>query len=356
MDASAYLHRQSQGIDALRFLLMVVVVFIHVLPDHIFPVERGLFSGGAYSYISELLSHVIGSAAVPTFFVISGYYALYSRKDYSQWNIFWSELKKKLLSLLSPYLIWAILAIVIVLGKQWLWDVVGIPNTDLLTIDSPYLEKLSRLLWSNVYAYQLWYLRDLICVTLLLPLLYTAIKYSPWLCAIFSILYLLNFQIGISGFSMVALCFFSLGCLLGYYRVALLHWAFKLRYIFIPILLLGLGLPLINQTEVYGHIMRPFIFALIGGFGLLAHYISLSTRALHWLLHLNRYTFFIYCTHTILIISFMRGICQRAFGSLENLGSYIGVAGLTIIVCIILYHVIRWACPRLLSISLGGRL
>lgn len=356
MDTSIQLQRQSQGINALRFLLMVIVVFIHVLPDQIFPVQGAFLSDGAYSYTSELLSHVIGTAAVPTFFVISGYYALYSGKDYSRWATYWTEMRKKSLSLLLPYILWASLAVSIILCKQWLWSMMGLVNTDLLEITPPILRKLTSLLWTDVYAYQLWYLRDLLCMTLLLPLFCILSRRLPWLLGIFPLLYLSGMPIGVKGFSSVTLCFFSLGCLMGYYRVAVCAWAFKLRWLFTPLLILGLCLPFFNQSPAYHHAMRLFVFVLIGGFFLLTHYISQSGRLLSSLISLNRYTFFIYCSHTILIINFARGLALRLFSSLETLPAYFFVAILTIGACICLYHILRWLSPRLLALSLGDRL
>lgn len=128
-----------------------------------------------------------------------------------------------------------------------------------------------------------------------------------------------------------------------------------MRWFILPLLVGGLTLPLINQTEAYAYLSRLYVLVSVGGYFLLAHGIARSARWLSLLLRLSRYTFFIYCTHTILIISQVRGLVARLM-PLESVQGYFAVASLTILTCIALYHLLAWLCPRLLSLSLGGRL
>lgn len=59
------------------------------------------------------------------------------------------------------------LALVVVLGKQVTFARLGLEVKDALSVTP---DRLGALLWSDVYNYPLWYLRDLLCMTLLLPL------------------------------------------------------------------------------------------------------------------------------------------------------------------------------------------
>ena len=98
----------SKRINSLRFLLIVFVVFIHNNPITV------NFSGGVETYIipiyvkiiRELISNIIARIAVPLFFLISSY-LLYSKE-----SKFIPVLKKKSRSILLPYIIWNILAII----------------------------------------------------------------------------------------------------------------------------------------------------------------------------------------------------------------------------------------------------
>lgn len=146
---------------------MCIVVLIHVVPDRLSPVVLEWSGLGAYRYVSELLSHVIGQSAVPCFFVLSGYFACVRGARFTEWPVYRSDLSKKLRTLALPYVIWAVLALVVVLGKQVAFARLGLEVKDALSVTP---DRLGALLWSDVYNYPLWYLRDLLCMTLLLPL------------------------------------------------------------------------------------------------------------------------------------------------------------------------------------------
>ena len=105
----------SAVITALRFPLIIMVVAIHLISDKLTLPQWGA-PNWLYIYVSEFLSHSLPRIAVPMFFFISGYYAFY-KKDWSQRSIWTVELKKRVKTLLIPYLLWNSIYLVILLAK-----------------------------------------------------------------------------------------------------------------------------------------------------------------------------------------------------------------------------------------------
>lgn len=96
---------QIEIFDFLRFPLICIVVLIHTLQadEH---VEFGILYHDALYFFQES----IGRSAVPVFFVISGYMFFYKVAGLTT-EIYKSKLKRRVKSLLIPYLIWNALAL-----------------------------------------------------------------------------------------------------------------------------------------------------------------------------------------------------------------------------------------------------
>lgn len=108
----------SSVITALRFPLILFVVAIHLVGEDLRLPQWGT-SDWFYLYTTEFISHSLARIAVPMFFFISGYYAFY-KKDWSQRSVWTAELKKRVKTLLVPYLLWNSLYIIILLSKTQL--------------------------------------------------------------------------------------------------------------------------------------------------------------------------------------------------------------------------------------------
>ena len=75
----------------------------------------------------------------------------------------------------------------------------------------------------------------------------------------------------------------------------------------------------------------------------------------HFHLTMEKYVFFIYVAHEVLILSAVRGFLYR-HGWLETVWGYFLCGGVVVGICLIGYAILsRWA-RRSLAISLGGRL
>ncbi len=164
---------QSETIDWLRFPLAIAVIFIHMgpvvsaLPECNFPVFSG---AGIYNLAGLCLSHVMTQIAVPMFFLFSGF--LFFR-DFCgwKWGLYGNKIKKRIFSLVIPYLLWNLIAAMVLSINT---------EVDWKNIFGNYYVYQSS--WNNWLGYapmtslpadiQLWFLRDLIVVTLLTPAIY----------------------------------------------------------------------------------------------------------------------------------------------------------------------------------------
>lgn len=101
---------QSEVIEWLRFILAVLVVFMHAPIIGIDNYSENINSGGVIPVLMILIKRGIGSVAVPTFFFISGYLFYVKLQDWD-WDVFGQKIKKRIRTVLFPYLLWNILTV-----------------------------------------------------------------------------------------------------------------------------------------------------------------------------------------------------------------------------------------------------
>ncbi len=164
----------SKRITALRFILACLVVFIHAkVNEYVTPEGTFYFKEIAPNWVKAIidaLSNIIGGIAVPTFFIISGYLFFAKQKPIS------ITIKSKLKSIVLPYILWTILVVIFyfivqsfsisksffsnIIIREWTWN-------DFLSAfwQSRYRHD------GNPFIFQFWYLRDLIIMMIISPLI-----------------------------------------------------------------------------------------------------------------------------------------------------------------------------------------
>lgn len=183
---------ESKVIDFLRLPLMIGVVIIHcrfttiLQPQLLDYVNVG---GGGYFYISWLISKVLCGLCVPTFFFISGY--LFFKKGPFDLGSYIHKLKKRFFTILIPFICWNVIYILIFvfIGYNIRFCDDGTPMGIV-----PWLNGNTGNVISNLYHWVVgvfinfnssgspadvpfWYLRDLICMFILTPVIYWFVKY-----------------------------------------------------------------------------------------------------------------------------------------------------------------------------------
>lgn len=349
-------NRQSEVIDAMRFPLIVLVLYMHIVPLDPFPVEIGFSGINVYNFLAELVSHNIGRLAVPSFFLISGYF-YFRNMDSWNTNFYISQQKKRLRTLVLPYILWNVLNIIVVLAKGYAMNALGADGSGDLNF-----------IWgSSFYSLMtvpinlpLWYLRDLICMTFMAPLFYYLFRYTKvWGLAALLAIYLTTWELPFRGFSLTAIFYFGLGGYWGLNKLNMLQSALKVKY---PALILG-SVSLIAATFLSTSYYHEYIIRLFAPLGatsalVITNYAIRSDRVKHLFLKFSPAVFFIYAVHELYLKNWVKGAFYRTPLSESDWGMVMGYLVMPIIlllICLALYYILKKVSPKVLSILTGGR-
>ncbi len=359
MNNENVLKKQSVLVDALRFPLIIIVIFIHVLPDCYVTPTLELSVHNGYIYLSEIISHVWGQAAVPCFFLFSGWYAFYSKKPKLIGGGRNKFIAKIIKSLFLPYILWNALYFLLLAAYGCVSNYFN--NVALHFSAGTIINDLLSAFYPQPINYPLWYLRDLIGMNLLVPLFFFVFrKFGKWSILLLLTLYFSGVENPIQGFSITALTFFGIGGYLGTQQISLLkvNSVPKLCTI-IPFVVGTMLLPFFNQNPLYHYLSRPYILVVIMVLLQTTTYIhSRWERIIHFFKGMSRTVFFIYATHTMLIINWVKGAFSKISWFSSDWGllvGYFGIGFATLGVSLLLYYVVNKLFPNFLRLSMGGR-
>lgn len=206
---------QSRAIDVMRFPLAIMVVAIHTYFCEALKAPGNVdvpFTGVWAHELIRFFSIVLTDAAVPAFFVMSGYLFFMKTKPNStekyDWGGHLQKMKRKCLTLLVPYLLWNLVAFIVEpshFSKSPMEIITGFYGVD------------GHGPWDG----PLWFMRDLFLMMLIAPLFEWSIKRLKWvLPLVLWCIYASDYFGGniVPGLSYVSLAFFSIGAYLGIWR------------------------------------------------------------------------------------------------------------------------------------------
>ena len=297
---------QSRAIDVMRFPLAVMVVAIHTYFCEALKARGNVdvpFTGvWAHEFIT-FFSIVLTDAAVPTFFVISGY--LYFVKTNTQsiecydWGGYLKKTRRKCLTLLIPYFMWNLVAFLIEPSNY------AKPVMDILT---GFYSINGHGPWDG----PLWFMRDLFLMMLFAPLFELGIKKIKMaLPIILWIIYVGNF-LGdsiVPGLSYVGLAFFSLGAYSGIWQKGFINSLRnnKIKIIGLYLLMLLARIITMHQwgdmsiftTTVASLVDMLYIASTIPAWFVIASYIGEHTQCIDIWRWLASSGFVIYAMHRL---------------------------------------------------------
>ena len=338
-----------------------MIIFLHSYnPTIKFQSVTVIVNKGYNIFIQELISQGITRIAVPLFFVISGYlFSLNINDGFSEYKL---KLKKRIKSLVLPYLLWSMFGIVLYFVLQ------SIPFskpffTNELIIDNSTNELISKIFIYPI-AHQLWFIRDLILLVIFYPLLFWLIKqFNFYVITILLITWFYNFNYLI--LENESLLFFAFGILLSKSKINIekIKKANYLNFLFNIIWIL---LVLIKTYLVYINSENEWFIRILHKSSILIGIISI------WLLYdlifrkvdilgskfylLFQYTFFLYAFHEPLLTIFKK-LLFYILGNSEfsSFLIYIIAPMITILLSIIIGSITRKMTPKLYYIMTGGR-
>jgi fucose 4-O-acetylase-like acetyltransferase len=348
----------SKRINSLRFLLIVFVVFIHNNPTEVnFADGTEVYTIPAYvNNIRDLISNIIARIAVPLFFLISGY-LLYAKE-----TNFFTVLKKKSRTILLPYILWNILAILFfymaqsfTFTKQYFVTII-IRNFTFMDFIGAFTGKSGIFAIKGVpLVYQFWFLRDLFILNLSFIGIKKLVDGFPFgTIVLFFVLWTSNINIYIV--STEALLFFALG----YYAIK-----YSLNYknfdniknrdiVIIYIITITLELYFMEYVTII-HKLNIIIGSILG---IKLTYNFMNSKIIYnKLLWLEKYAFFVYAIHGI-ALAVIQKLSVKIIPMHDGwiLLQYFSVNTIGIIIFVLIGVIIRKLAPKLYGVLTGGRI
>lgn len=242
---------QSKTLNAVKILMILFVIFIHMNPT----TER----------CGEVAMwwHSIVVVAVPVFFIISGYFFFYHVKEFNS-GVYVTKLKKRGRTLIIPYILWNLLPVFMIVGGNLFSIIFRGKSFDALCsfFYGLWDEGLWHIWWDKTsgtmpFDSPLWYVRDLIIVVCLSPIIYWLIKRIGLLLpVVIGILYVSGLWPNVTGFSPTAYLFFSIGATYALKNRLMIDMPSKMKYI---LLILASVFFILQNVESVPIVNRLFI-------------------------------------------------------------------------------------------------
>lgn len=349
---------QSRTIDALRLVLIFGVVLVHSYTATRADIDSGDFP--VYRFISFLVSLNIAQAAIPGFFFISGYLYFYHTHAYAV------RLRNSWGRLVVPYLFWNGL----ILALYWCVEAVpslsGYLSGDNLPVHDYGPGEFLRAFWDGgdwdhgngtPILHQFWYIRNLLLLGLVSPLIRWYIRRTGTAGLILPALW----WIFAPGQAMIAksVAFFVFGAWFSLRKEDFLplfqRHARTVGALFLflaALVMIFWEQPWANWLNRANDILGVAFFANLTA-GFLSRY--KITRRLDFLQGL---TFFIYAAHDPLII-FVKRLLLRLTPTPTDFSLtavYLLAPVLVMALCMGAYYILKSLFPRLLYVMVGSRL
>jgi surface polysaccharide O-acyltransferase-like enzyme len=289
----------SEKIRIISFVAILLVVFLHA-----YNLDSGngvlLFDKSPVWFIQDIISFGVTRIAVPIFFLISGF--LFFFKTSGTLEAFRLKIIKRFRTLLIPFLFWSLAGIFLYFFLQQIPQLQGFFSKGLVRDYS--LEKWLVTIFVHPIPYQFWFIRDLMVLVLLSPLLYQIIRGFGKVAIVIVALLWMN-DVGVMNNSVEAFLFFLSGGYLALYMPQIADakpkvknpWWFLFAWLFFLVL---------KSTWVYldmPQTISVIFFKLSIIFGIAAFWFGYDElmgekgTTGSKLIHLSGYTFFVYASH-----------------------------------------------------------
>ena len=351
--------KTSYKIKVLSLVSIVMVLYIHSY-------NLGLLvSGSSMSiaesvnfFIQEFISQGLARVSIPIFFIISGFF-LFKNFSYSSYP---KILIKRYHSLVIPYLFWSIL----VVGIFYLLQ--NIPSAssffDRQLVEHTSLATLVQMILINPKNYPLWFIRDLIILIIVSPIIYYILKHYKSVYFILLLFLWLFFHdynsISFTFYKPDVLLFFSIGGCLALYNQKILTLKISnksLMLLFVLYISLLLGKTYFVMTvdgDLFIEVLLRKISIILGVFVV---WFLLDRVSLKSFNSMTQFTFLLFVFHEPLLTILKKGLLFIVGESHVNaMLIYLVTPALTIYILSILGHYMKKYLPRVTSVVTGNRI
>ncbi len=280
---------QFDIIRQLRFPMIVLVTYAHSYGG----VAEGynLLSSdwNTYEFLKLLISQTIVKVAVPVFFMMSGYLFF---SNVREWNldVYIAKMLRRAKTLLFPYMIWNLMMVLKLRTFSWsfFWEPANMP---------------------------LWFLRDLIIVSLLTPFIYIGInRLGIWLFVALFPLYITGVWAIQPDLNPYGICFFSLGAFMSIRKLDLVTTCLRYERIsYFLSAILATAMLMFHDTSIFMWLMLAFrITGAVAVFCLASHFTKKGSSQVF------DSTYFIYLAHYVFFLFFIDEAFFALFGASES--------------------------------------
>lgn len=349
---SNFEQRLSCAITWLRFPLIFFIILLHCYS------VVNLEGHSSVNYFRAVypLALWLGESGVPGFFFISGMLFYLSKKSYSQ------KLHSRLRTLLVPYLIWntlLLLLYIVAYATGHSLDINGKSIGDFHATD------FIRLYWDRgsfdngnftPLLCPLWYIRNLLIMSVLSPIFYYLVKYGRGLFLLVVIGWWLTTYD--NAFVPQTILFFCLGAYFPLCNKNALHIFCQHKTIFISLTVIFAVMDIVSHviypTPVNLQIHRMALLFNIPSLLLLGDYCSSHglTNSM-----LSKAAFIVFCTHYPIVVA-IRKACVVVFSNSSaavHVLLYIFCVAVTTVLCISFYQTLDRFFPKVKNVLSGNR-
>lgn len=348
--------RQSELIKAMRFPLIVLVLYVHSVRPEAVPMEWSLEGHNVFRIFTEIVSHYIGGLSLCWFFFFSGFLFYYNKKHQFGWHWVKGKYKRRVKSILIPYIVWNLLNVAVILVVTSLFGWAGI------TVSRDPLDAVEKgpLYWfiTGPIDFPLWYLRELIVLSILAPILYYPVKKWPGITLLVLLACYVAPIFGFDTFLFPSFSFFGLGAFMSIRRDNLVGICHRFRHSSAILALVLLVVTVIMCNS--GNDNKAFL--LFAPFGMVTFMNFCNWLFNHewiktWMLKLTETVFFIYAAHEIYILGWTKGAFLRVLGDAlwAQWISFLLVPIVTLCICLVLFYLMKRIMPEVLAFLCGFR-
>lgn len=355
----------KQIISFLRFPLLLGVLFIHSYNNPANPLN--LFE--------RFISFGLAEVCVPTYFFISGYLFFKGIKQFD-YVCYRNKIVKRLFSLFIPFVIWNLIPVFLVIFSNILQYIIQRSELNNLIV---YLNNIdwANLFWDDHYYMKdktfnifgwpikytfthngpMWYLRDLIVICILSPVIYLGVvKLRIIGLLLLGLLYILMIYPYIT-LEFRGIFLFYLGAYFAINKINLPPPSNRGAILLIFLFAIGSLLSFSIFTGAICSITHNLysIFGTFACFVISAIFIkTMPDSTILFINKLGTYAFFTYALHKCFLIKYIGILLNRLTDSL--IASYILTPFVTFVICVAIYEILSKCTPKLLKVLVGGRI
>jgi len=349
----------SEKIKFLSFILIIFVVFIHASNYKKAAAWEVTYRAGYTWPIEAFVSDGVTRVAVPLFFLVSGYLFFLNFNNTRSEIV--DKLKKRLKTLLLPYLLWSAGVVLFYFVIQAIPKVGVFFSKELIRNYST--SELLKTIFINPINFQLWFLRDLMVLVLVSPVLYYLIKYLRLTIVIlFAFLWL--FDIRLQVLSTESLLYFTLGAYLSFNKInlyfsRLVKYGGYLIIAWLLVLILRITLIEMKLITVFENMLLHKFGIMLGLIALWEFYDKMQEgkdMKNYKIYNLLSFSFFVYLFHEP-ILTIIQKVMLAVTGKSNTmiLIDYFSSVIITIIISLIVGYLFKKVLPSVYALSTGNR-